>query len=197
VTASGLNRASLELTQVKPDGGTGPATAAGVTVSRPFPIHALPRLWAWTVESRRQVADDFAVQTLEEFVSRWEAAETAGRSSWAVWRDKELGGAVTSSRINPVCVDAHCVFKRSFWGHAVTVEALRLVFEEIFSNGILKITATAFYDNHALLGLVRKLGFQKEGVLRQQTRRAGELIDVVVIGLTREGFAQFSAGRAE
>ena len=103
---------------------------------------------------------------------------------------------MTSSRINPVCVDAHCVFKRSFWGHATTVEALRQVFDEIFSSGVIKITATAFADNHALLGLVRKLGFQREGVLRQQTRRAGELIDVVVIGLTREGFAQISAGRA-
>jgi RimJ/RimL family protein N-acetyltransferase len=170
--------------------------AVTVTIERPFPTYALPRVWGWTVESRRQVADDFAVKTLDEFVNQWEAAERAGRSSWGVWRDKELGGAVTSARVNPMCVDAHCVFKRSFWGHAVTVEALRLVFEEIFSNGeTQKIMATAFRDNHALLGLVRKLGFQKEGVLRQQTRRNGEMVDVVLIGLTAEGFGQVSSAR--
>ena len=169
--------------------------AVTVTIERPFPAYALPRVWGWTVESRRQVADDFAVSTLEAFVNEWEAADAAGRSTWGVWRDKELGGVVTSAHINPMCVDAHCVFKRSFWGHDTTVEALRLVFEEIFAEGVVKITATAFHDNHALLGLVRKLGFQKEGVLRQQTRRNGEMVDVVLIGLTKAAFGQVSAGR--
>jgi RimJ/RimL family protein N-acetyltransferase len=163
---------------------------AEVTVERTFPHYALPRLWGWTVESRRQSTDDFSSRTLEEFIREWDAAERVGRSSWGVWRDGELGGVVMSRRINPVCADAHCVFKRSFWGHKTTVEALRLVFDEIFVGETRKITAWAYHDNHALLGLARKLGFQKEGVLRQQTRRDGEMVDVVLIGLTKEGFGQ-------
>jgi RimJ/RimL family protein N-acetyltransferase len=197
VTASGLEKASSELAEK--DAHERPAeavTAAGVTISRPFPAYALPRVWGWTQESRRQVADDFSVQTLDEFVSRWEAAERVGRWSWGVWRDGELGGAVTSMQISPVCADAHCVFKRSFWGHATTAQALKLIFDEIFAREeTQKITTQAFADNHALLGLVRKLGFQKEGVLKQQTRRAGQMIDVAIIGLTKGGFAQFAAER--
>lgn len=159
-----------------------------MTVSSPFPHYALPRVWGWIGESRRQTQDDFSVDTLNAFVGEWEAADAAGRSTWAVWRDGELGGAVTSRRINPACADAHCIFKRSFWGHETTAQALQLVFKEVFADGVLKITAWAYYDNHALLGLVRKLGFQKEGVLRKQTRRKGEMIDVVLIGLTKEDF---------
>jgi hypothetical protein len=36
---------------------------------------------------------------------------------------------------------------------------------------------------------------KKEGVLRQQTRRNGEMVDVVLIGLTAEGFGQVFSGR--
>lgn len=160
-----------------------------MTVSSPFPHYALPRVWGWIGESRRQTQDDFSVDTLNAFVGEWEVADAAGRLTWAVWRDGELGGVVMSRRINPVCVDSHCVFKRSFWGHGTTVEALRLVARDIFSSGeTQKITAWAYHDNHALLGLVRKLGFQKEGTLRQQTRRAGEPVDVVMLGLTKQAF---------
>lgn len=156
-----------------------------VTVQSPFPVHALPRLWSWTVSSQRQVNDDFAPKTLEAFVDNWERQELSGMKSWGVLRDGELGGVVTSTRFNPVVADAHCVFRKSFWGHETTAEALRLVFAEIFASGVQKISTICFFDNHALLGLVARLGFEREGTLKKNTLRGGELVDVAMIGLTR------------
>lgn len=167
---------------------------ADVAIESPFPIYALPRAWAWMEQSRRQVADDFAPGTLAEFVSFWQLRERAGMRSWAVLRDRELGGVVTSMRFTPVQADAHCVFKRAFWGHETTAEALRLVFADLFADGVEKITTLCFADSHALLGLVARLGFRREGLLEKNTLRDGVLVDQVVIGLTKERFDEFIVG---
>ena len=161
---------------------------AAVEIRSPFPHHALPRMWKWLEESRRQVSDAFSPKTLDEFVAYWEHMTRAGQRSWGVWRDGELGGSISSMQLNPVVADAHCIFKRTFWGHGTTAEALRLVFAEIFVGGAQKITTLCFADNHALLGLVRKVGFQREGRLRKNALRDGQLIDQMVIGLTRDDF---------
>jgi len=169
----------------------------GVEIIEPFPPHALPRAWKWAQESRRQVADAFAPSTLDQFVEHWERQVRAGQRSWGVWRDAELGGIVTSMRFNAVLADAHCIFKRTFWGHETTAEALRLVFTEIFAGGVQKITTVCFSDNHALLGLVRRIGFEREGTLKKNALRDGDLCDQAVIGLTRDRFMETEAVRME
>jgi RimJ/RimL family protein N-acetyltransferase len=99
--------------------------------------------------------------------------------------------------------DSHCIFKRAFWGSGTTAAALRQVYAEIFADGgeqkitIKKITIVCFSDNHALLGLVRKLGFEREGVLKKSTLRDGQLVDQVVTGLTRERFEQLFGEKRE
>jgi RimJ/RimL family protein N-acetyltransferase len=166
-----------------------PAKSA-IEVRSPFPLHAVPRLWAWAEDSRRQVADEFSPKSLDEFVDFWERLAQAGQRSWGVWRDDELGGAIWSMPLSPVMADSHCIFKRAFWGSGTAVEALRRVYAEIFDGGVQKITIVSFSDNHALLGLVRKLGFEREGMLRKSTLRDGELVDQAVSGLTRERFME-------
>jgi RimJ/RimL family protein N-acetyltransferase len=172
---------------------------AAVKVVEPFPVHALPRLWGWAEQSRRQVADDEAPRTLDEFIRFWERLGQAGQRSWGVWRDGDLGGAIWSMRITRVMADSHCIFKRAFWGAGTTAAALRLAYAEIFADqdGPRKITIVCFSDNHALLGLVRKLGFEREGLLRKSTLRDGQLVDQAVIGLTRERFEQLFGEKRE
>jgi RimJ/RimL family protein N-acetyltransferase len=171
--------------------------AVQISVRSPFPLHALPRLWKWAEESRRQVADEFSPKTLDEFVDFWERLAQAGQRSWGVWRNGDLGGAIWSTRVNPVTADSHCIFKRTFWGQGITAEALRLAYSELFADGAQKITIVCFADNHALLGLVRKLGFEREGLLKKSTLRDGELVDQAVIGLMKERFEELFGGRAE
>jgi len=159
-----------------------------VSVSEPFPLFHLPRVWVWTQEFRSRVADDFGPQSLEEFMRLQEARAAMGLRSWGVYRQNELGGIVTFEASSPICGAAHCIFKKSFWGHDTTVEAMRLVFDEVFGGGIEKILSLAFADNVQLLYAVRLLGFQKEGVLRKQTQRGGELVDMMALGCTRDDF---------
>jgi RimJ/RimL family protein N-acetyltransferase len=169
-----------------------------VKVAAPFPVHALPRLWQWAEDSRRQVADEFAPKTLDQFVEDWERATHGGQWSWGVWRDGDLGGAIWSRRLSPVMADSHCIFKRAFWGSGTTAEALRLAYADIFADDqVQKIAIVCFADNHALLGLVRKLGFEREGILRKSTLREGKLVDQAVIGLTKERFMELNPKHEE
>lgn len=161
---------------------------AFVTIAEPFPEHALPRLWKWAEDSRHQMADEFSPKTLDEFVTHWERLVHSGHRSWAVFADGELGGALTSRRLNPMLADIHAVFKRTLWGRGVAVEAFRLVLSELFNDGVLKISSACFADNHAVLGLVGKLGFEREARLRKHTFRDGKLVDMAVVGLTAERF---------
>lgn len=161
---------------------------SAVTICSPFPEFALPRVWIWTKEFRSRVADDYGPKTLEAFVDQYRARLHAGMKSWAVERGGELGGLVTFEPTSPMCGSAHCVFKKAFWGHETTVEAMRLAFAEVFSAGIKKILSLAFADNVQLLYAVRLLGFEKEGVLRKQTQRGGELVDMMALGCTHEDF---------
>lgn len=162
-----------------------------VRVESPFPEAAIPRVWSWIQEFRYRVADDFAPDTIEQFVEFW-ANHTV--ETWGVWRDGELGGLVVITPVSPVLVESHCLFKRTFWGHDTTLEALRQVYTQVFARGgIEKIFSVAFRDNAQLLGLARKLGAQKEGVLRRHTRRLGEMVDMIAIGLLKEEFERATA----
>ena len=73
-----------------------------VEIVEPFPPHAVPRIWSWTQEFRNRVADDWSPSTLDDFVGDWESKSAAGRRTWAVLRDGELGGMVNSMRLSPV-----------------------------------------------------------------------------------------------
>lgn len=159
-----------------------------ISVQSPFPLHAVPRIWAWIQDFRWRVSDDFGPASEEEFVRTWLDRLEVQRS-WAVYRDGELGGVVTASQETPIVATAHCLFAKRFWGHETTLPALRLAFGEIYRDfGVSKIASLAFEDNKQLLCLVRLLGGEKEGVLRKHTLRKGELVNMIAIGVLRSDF---------
>lgn len=165
-----------------------------VTLQSPFPEYAVPRVFVWISEFRHRVADDFAPNTLEGFVEQWE--RDAGRKTWAVIRDGEIGGVITARALSPLVSEAQCVFAKRFWGHETTLVALRLAFAEVFTGSIgevftgttKKISLVLFRDNHAIIGLIKKLGGTVEGTLVDHTLRGGRPVDLVVIGIQKEGF---------
>lgn len=136
-------------------------------------------------EFRHRVADDFAPQTLGEFVAAWGQRK---QQTWGVDRDGELGGLVTFEAWNPVSGTIHAMFKRSFWGQGIARDAISQVLAGIFERGYQKIVGLPYNDNDAILSLLKGIGFKREGVLRGQTKRDGVLVDLAVIGLTKEGF---------
>jgi RimJ/RimL family protein N-acetyltransferase len=171
-----------------------------VEICEPFPEWAWPQVWHWTQGFRRQVADDFAPQELGVFVRDMMAIRAR---TWGVYRDGRVGGVLWFEQTSPVAGIAHAIFSRSFWGSKTTVPAMSAAVAAVMDSGVRKISAIVFADNHAARGIYRRLGFRDEGILRAHTMRRGEMVDMAVCGLTREGWNEFigrigrAAGRKE
>lgn len=148
-------------------------------------------------EFRDRVLDDFGPQTLDEFVAQFRERQKRERT-WAVYRGGELGGFISYEPWSPICGTSHCLFSKRFWGHETTVPALRAVYREIFAGDTRKVLSFVFSDNGQIVHLARTIGAVKEGVLRQQTQRRGQLVDMVALGLLKADFeAAEKTGREE
>lgn len=84
--------------------------------------------------------------------------------------------------------ETHALFRKDFWGKATTQTALRLVYAEVFASGVHRIYGLPFSDNNAMISLARNVGFRREGVLRETTKRGGEFVDQVMLGMTQGDF---------
>lgn len=158
-----------------------------IEVVSPFPLESLPRVWMWIESFRSRVADDYGPQTLDAFVKQ-SIESVDSMTTWAVYRDGELGGMVSFQKWSPVLGTCHCLFKREMWGRKTTQPALEQIAREIFATGIGKISMCVFADNKAILSLLKSLGAVNEGHYRQHTMRGGKLVDMTAIALFREGF---------
>ena len=74
----------------------------------------------------------------------------------------------------------------SYQGNGFMTEALKAVLDYTFREcGINRVEAFVEPLNTASQGLLEKLGFTKEGTLREYERCRGELIDTIIYGLLR------------
>jgi RimJ/RimL family protein N-acetyltransferase len=139
-------------------------------------------------EFRRRVTDDFSPRTLADLVAQWEKTKPA-RRTWGVWRGDELGGLVVwEPWPTPGIGESSALFKRSFWGRDTARTALRLVYGELFADGVRKILSLPFRHNCAIVELQKSVGARVEGRLREQTYADGKPIGVLVLGLLKEDF---------
>lgn len=75
---------------------------------------------------------------------------------------------------------------RPFWGQGYASEALRLLFTYAFREmNLRRIEADVDPRNEASLRLLEKLGFRREGLLRERWNIGGEIQDAVFLGLLR------------
>lgn len=93
--------------------------------------------------------------------------------------DRLIGGCrITIRRPTHGDGDVGYVLDRSHWGHGYTTEAMRALVTFGFGRLALhRISATCDVDNHASARVLEKLGMQREGRLRQITRRRDEWRD--------------------
>lgn len=155
--------------------------AVNVEIVSPFPMSDAPRIWAWSEAFRAKVSDDFSPKTLPEFLEHFrQTAEVA--TTWAVYRDGELGGMISYQQASPVVGTAHCVFKKAFWGEATTRVAIQSAVAQMFQR-CEKLSLPVLAGNLAIISLLKKMGASKEGVLRAQTRRDGKPVDMVMMAL--------------
>ncbi|MCU1390599.1 MAG: hypothetical protein JWL72_3937 [Ilumatobacteraceae bacterium] len=79
----------------------------------------------------------------------------------------------------------------SFQGRGYATEAVRAIAGHLFAGDIQKLIAYVATGNAASLRVFDRIGFRREGLLRDSYRLAnGELVDEVVFGLTRSDWSR-------
>jgi len=76
------------------------------------------------------------------------------------------------------------ILGRARWGLGLAGEAQRAVIDFAFGElGLHRLEADTHPDNEASLRSLERLGFQREGLLRERWLVAGEISDSVILGL--------------
>lgn len=129
------------------------------------------------------------IATVREYLKRFDGSSTD--LIYAIV-DKATGkhiGNVTLNRIRWPHATADTgllIGDKAFWRRGYATEAWYLVLEEAFrGHGLYKVTAGACVANTASIAVLRKLGFQVEGILRGEFFLDGERLDVLRLGLMR------------
>ena len=79
--------------------------------------------------------------------------------------------------------------RRQSWGGGFAAEAVTLVLTFAFEMlGLHRIEADADPDNARSIGMLERLGFRREGYLRERWHHLGEIRDSVFLGLLRSEF---------
>ena len=79
------------------------------------------------------------------------------------------------------------LLSRSTWGQGLGPEAMRTLARHLFTErGHHRLTTDPAADNARALRAYEKVGFRREGVLRQDTYRDGRYWDTIVMGMLRE-----------
>lgn len=85
----------------------------------------------------------------------------------------------------------------AWWGRGIAKAAVeRLILHAFDTLDLGRLEADADPRNAASLGLLQRLGFRREGLLRARYRVAGEVQDAVLLGLLREEWVPPPAVRA-
>lgn len=80
---------------------------------------------------------------------------------------------------------------RAAWGRGVATAAVRALTEFVFERDKWRrLFAGVFSTNPASMRVLEKVGYRREGVLRQAVIKDGTVLDQVVYGLTREDWAR-------
>jgi len=100
-----------------------------------------------------------------------------------------LTGLLGIDRIHGTA-ECFCVIgRKEFWGKGIGAQVHSLLIQWAFDElNLHKIWAVVYTNNAAVLKLVKKLGFEIEGTLRQEKCIAGKRIDMFRIGLLRDEF---------
>lgn len=94
-------------------------------------------------------------------------------------------GAIAGSGISAATADFGYWLGESFWGRGLATAAALAFKEHLVRSGrFARLQAPVFAWNPASMRVLEKLGFRREGVLRNSVSKDGELIDSVMYAYT-------------
>lgn len=99
-----------------------------------------------------------------------------------------IGFRKISKRNRSACVYI-VIGEKEYWGKGIGKDALTVLLEWGFKTlGLNKVWSDVRSSNTASLAVLKKVGFKKEGLLREEEILSGQKIDVVRLGLLRSEF---------
>ena len=149
----------------------------------------------WSKPPMRDVAE---AQAAVERAMGFFAARVGLR--WAITRPGEdrLLGHVSLFDLNDQSGRAEIGYglARAYWGQGIMHEALTAVVDYAFGPmGLRRLEADTHPDNHASLRALERLGFTREGLLRERWQVGDEISDTAFFGLlAREWRARRATG---
>jgi len=118
----------------------------------------------------------------------WDGFLSGTLYQWGIELERELVGTCTLAGIERQHRRAELGFAvlRRWWGRRVVSRALPPVIELAFEHlGLHRLEADADPRNEASLRVLERLGFRREGLLRERFFQEDEAQDAVVFGLLR------------
>lgn len=128
--------------------------------------------------------------TLEDelrFIEAQVATNWSTRPSWALTRDDRcIGGITLQIEHLRDAASLGYALAREHWGHGYATEAARAAAHWLFARyPIRRLVATADARNARALGVMARLGMQREALLRGARQVPGGRADAVVYAVTR------------
>jgi RimJ/RimL family protein N-acetyltransferase len=152
------------------------------SIVSPFPEEFYPLVWELLQEFSRETLDDRSPKSLEELIEKGHRDRESGGLSFAVMGcDGAPLGAVWCEAIGDGLGIGHLVFARHELNSAQKLEATRAAVAMMFAAGMRKILWSLFGDNRPFHIFLRRLGAVEEGRLKDQVRREGELVDMLLM----------------
>ncbi len=149
-------------------------------------VHPDPVIWApmvleWLHEHPKCNFDDYGPRTVDEIEAK--LANVTIRT-WGVIHDGAPCGVIAYQSIAPEFgAFAGICFTESVHGKGIARLAVQRVLNRLWAEGVEKISASYFADNLRVARFLAKLGAVREGLLRAQTRRNGEPVDMELVAL--------------
>lgn len=150
---------------------------------------------AWRAQARHRRHNPLTPLTRTEAAERLaaEGSDLArlsrfGAFRWFVLVDGALAGNVSLTNINAMMRTAEIAYglDEAHHGRGLGTAAVRLLVERVFAETDLrKLVAYVHDENVPSLRLLERLGFQREGLLREHYLIEGAPVNEVVLGLLR------------
>ena len=120
---------------------------------------------------------------------RWKSGEGYDFAIFIKEGDKYIGNISISKRHDDVWGFGYWIGKK-FWRNGYATEAVRVLVSYLFDNSIVrKLSAGIFSPNKASENVLKKNGFEVEGLLKEERYlRDGKVIDDITMGLINKNF---------
>lgn len=137
--------------------------------------------------------------TVEETRSYLAAPDEIGeRETWAICLTHDDGarGWVTANGRRPGVAEIGYILDRALWGQGIAGEAVSRMLDHLFAEkGLRKVLADTDPENEASHSLLERLGFTREGYLREEWETHIGVRDTLLWGLLKREWEERRANR--